>query len=354
MNPRLQKILKIVKGQRLDALILFSPANISYLTRYRSRDSYLIVSSSGVFYLTDSRYTQEARRVLEPGIKVVQISKEGALKTIAALCRRERIRIAGFEGRYIAFTVYKTLEAVCLDYTRLISVQGLVEGLRLVKDGTEVKKIEEATRVACEAMRFIAPLVTPGKSELELAAEIEHFIRYRGASNASFDIIVGSGPNSSFPHHVTGYRRIREGEPVLIDMGADIDGYKSDLTRVFFSGKINPLVRRVYDIVRTAQGMAIRAIKPGVNTAKIDKIARKYLKRYGYDRLFVHNLGHGVGLEIHEAPSLSGRSEDILRAGMVITVEPGVYFPGKFGIRIEDMVLVTQKGCRVLSTDLDK
>jgi Xaa-Pro aminopeptidase len=186
-----------------------------------------------------------------------------------------------------------------------------------------------------------------------VAGELERFLRLSGASKASFDIIVASGPNSSFPHHRTGERVIRNNEPVLVDVGADYLGYKSDLTRVFFSGKINILYRNIQEIVFKARDLAIRGIKPGKLAKDIDGLARSYIAKKGYGKYFVHSLGHGVGLEVHEGPRLSSKSGNILKAGMVLTVEPAIYIPDKFGSRVEDMVIVTRKGCEVLSGILD-
>jgi len=178
-----------------------------------------------------------------------------------------------------------------------------------------------------------------------VVAELERFIRYRGAANSAFEIIVAGGANSAFAHHIPGARKLRDRQNVLIDIGVDVCGYKSDLTRVFFLGKINSLTRRIFDIVRVAQDRAIARIRPGVVASYVDSASREFITKKGYGKYFGHNLGHGVGLEVHEAPHISPRSQEILRPGMVFTVEPAIYLPGKFGIRIEDMVLVTDKGC---------
>jgi len=190
--------------------------------------------------------------------------------------------------------------------------------------------------------------------EVEIVAELERFMRYAGARAEAFDLIVASGPNSSQPHHLSGNRKLRNNEPVLIDLGVEYEGYKSDLTRVFFLGKINILARKAYKAVLEAQDLAIKMVKPGVKLAEIDKVARDYLAKNGYAGRFGHNLGHGFGLEVHEEPRIGPHSQGLTEPGMVFTVEPGVYLPGKFGIRIEDMVLVTGKGCEVLSGSLHK
>ncbi len=183
---------------------------------------------------------------------------------------------------------------------------------------------------------------------------MERFIRYNGAAKSGFDIIVACGPHSSQPHHIPVDTKLKQNEPVLIDIGVDYLGYKSDLTRVFFLGKISVLLRKIHHIVRRAQDKAIEQIKPGKATGEIDHAARQYITQKGFGRFFSHNLGHGVGLEIHEEPHISTKGNSLLRPGMLFTVEPAIYLPGKFGMRIEDMVLVTKTGCEVLSGAIHK
>jgi Xaa-Pro aminopeptidase len=226
--------------------------------------------------------------------------------------------------------------------------------LRKIKEREELAYLRKAAEIAVRALEFAPSLLLPGRKEAEIAAELERFIRYHGASASAFEIIVASGPNSSYPHHLTSARRLKENEIVLIDIGASYCGYKSDLTRVFFLGKINPLAAKIYAIVRRAQARSIAAIRPGARINKIDQAARQSIARAGYGRFFSHSLGHGIGLEIHEAPSVSPGAKDRLKKGMVFTVEPAVYLPGKFGIRIEDTVLVTEKGAEVFSGALHK
>ena len=204
------------------------------------------------------------------------------------------------------------------------------------------------------ALKHIQQFIVPGAREIEIVAELERFIRYQGARASAFDIIVASGPNSSQPHHLSGVRKLKNNEPVLIDLGVDYQGYKSDLTRVLFLGKINILVRKVYDIVLKAQELAIKRIRPGAEMAEIDRVARDYIASQGYGAYFTHNLGHGFGLEVHEAPHLSGKEASAIKPKMTFTVEPGIYLPGKFGIRIEDMVLITTTGCEVISGAVHK
>jgi len=353
MGSPIKKIYAALARENLDGLLVSSPANISYLADFTSRDSYFLISKKENIYITDSRYTQEAKRHLQK-IATIKQSNGSVFRIIADLCRDLGLKRLGFEERYLPFAEYKKIEEGLTKRGRLITTHGLVEELRQIKNTQELEKIKKATDITIRALRFIKGFISPGTKEIEVAAEIERFIRYQGARSSAFDIIVASGPHSSFPHHLTSQRKIKNNEPVLVDIGVDYLGYKSDLTRVFFLGKMNSTVKGIYDIVRSAQERAIRGIKPGIHINKIDKIARQYITQKGYGGFFGHNLGHGIGLEVHEEPHISAKERGILKPGMVFTVEPAIYLPDKFGIRLEDMALVTPKGSEVLSGALNK
>lgn len=342
-----------LQQKNLDGLIVASQPNISYLTGYLSRDSYLLLSNKGNIYFTDSRYLEEVKIKLK-GIAVIQKINGSVFKLIAKAMRKLGLKRVGFEERLLAFGEYKNIKKSLAKSIDLIPTHSVIEDLRQVKDEGELKKIKKAAAITVKALEFIKDFVSPGKKEIEIAGELERFIRYNGADSSGFGIIVASGPNSSFPHHRTSQRKIKKNEPVLIDIGADYLGYKSDLTRVFFSGKIDSLTKEIYGIILKAQSQALRLIKPAAYANNIDFAARQYIAKKGYGKFFCHNLGHGIGLEIHEAPGISGKENIRLREGMVFTVEPAIYLPGKFGIRLEDMVLVTKDGCEVLSGALDK
>jgi len=350
---KLNKIYGFLEKQGLDALLISLPANITYLTNYISRDSFLLLSKKRNIYLTDFRYTKEARNHLNKSFSVKQTN--GALfSSLSSQCFKLGAQKVGFEEKHLSFFQHERLKEKLDKKIVLVPTKGTVEGLRQLKTPEEMTKITEATRITVSALNFIKNHLSPGKSEIEIAGELQRFIRYNGAAGASFEIIVASGPNSSFPHHISSNRKLRNNEPVLIDIGVDYSGYKSDLTRVFFLGKINFLVRKVYEIVLNAQKKAIGKIKPTVKIGEIDRAARQYIAKKGYGECFGHNLGHGIGLEVHEAPNISSQEENELKPGMVFTVEPGIYLPGKFGIRIEDMVKVNKKGVEVISGSLNK
>jgi len=348
MKDRLQKLLNRLKEESLDGLLVSLPANISYLSGFVSADAYLLVSKKESVYFTDSRYTEEVRPKLKSIASLKKIN--GSVFTlIADTCRGLGLKRIAFEERQMPYAEYKKIKENLKAKAYLIPSHNLIESLRQVKDAGEIEKIKEALRITGLALEFIGEFIRPGLKELEAAGELERFVRYQGAQEAAFNIIVASGPNSAYPHHRPGQRIIRKDDLVLVDIGVDYFGYKSDLTRVFFLDKIKGLNRRIYEIVLKAQAKAIGKIKPGVEINRIDSLSRNYIADKGYAKYFGHSLGHGIGLQTHEAPSISARNEGILAPGMVFTVEPAIYLPGKFGIRIEDMVLVTNKGCEVLS-----
>jgi Xaa-Pro aminopeptidase len=346
-------LVKKIRSNGLDGFIVSSKGNITYLTQFPNPDAYLLVASNGLTYFTDSRYTHQAQRELR-GIARLKKINGSAFKLIAQSCAELGLKRIGFEERDLPYAEYKKINSCLKTGSYLVPTHGIIEELRETKKAGEIAKIKKALKITALAMEFIRDFIRPGVSELEIAAELERFIRYQGAIGSAFDIIVAFGENSCHPHHLPTARRMKENDIVLIDAGVEYLGYKSDLTRVFFLGKINTLARRIYALVLKAQEMAIKKIKPGARAAFIDAASRKYIAGKGYGNYFMHSLGHGVGVNIHEDPSISSKSEDILKEGMVFTVEPAIYLPGKFGIRIEDMVLVTKKGCEVLSGSINK
>ena len=348
-----REFIKELKANGLDGLIVSSLANISYLTKTLNPDAYLLASLKVLTYFTDSRYSEEAKIKLKDSANLKNINGS-VFKSIARACLNLDLKKVGFEERHLPYAEYKKIKEYLKAKAYLIPTYGILEGMRMVKGPQELAKIRKALKITALAIEFIQDFIRPGVRELEIAAEWERFIRYQGAIGSAFDIIVASGASSAFPHHAPTSRKIKDNDIILIDAGVDYLGYKSDLTRVFFLGKINGLARRIYALVLKAQAMAIKKIKPGEKANVIDAASRRYITNKGYGNYFTHGLGHGVGLDIHEGPSISGKSEEILRGGMVFTVEPAVYLPGKFGIRVEDMVLVTKNGCEVLSGLINK
>jgi len=353
MNYRLKGIYSALKQRRLDGLLVSQPASISYLLESQSRDSYLLVSAAENIYFTDSRYTEEAKNFLKSNARLKECNGS-VFKHITESIIRLGLNNVGVEERYLPFAEFTKIKEYSKGKFKLIPTHGIVEDKRLIKDASEIVKLRKAAQITASVLEYIKQFLVPGIKEIEVVAELERFIRYQGARASSFDIIVASGPNSSQPHHLSGERKLRNNEPVLLDFGVDYQGYKSDLTRVLFLGKINILARKVYEIVLKAQMNAIKRVRPGAEMAEIDRVARECIAKKGYAKYFTHNLGHGFGLEVHEDPRISGNEASAVRPGMTFTIEPGIYLPGKFGIRIEDMILVTTTGCEVLSGSINK
>jgi Xaa-Pro aminopeptidase len=288
----------------------------------------------------------EARQNLKGvGIKVYRTSLADALGELVSLMKIKRI---GFDDRHISLAVFKVLKKGIPSAVKLVCVPHLVEELREIKSSYEIDQIREALAIHQQTHQFVKKTIRPGITEKNLLKELENFVRSKDAA-FSFPAIIASGPNSCFPHAKVTDRMIRKNETVLVDMGIDLKGYKSDLTRMVFLGKIPRFIRQVHDTVRRAQALAIQKVKPGVLARAVDAAARTYLTKNHLGKFFGHSLGHGVGLEIHEAPRISPKNLSPLKEGMIFTIEPAVYIPHQFGIRIEDMVLVTNKGFEVLS-----
>ena len=347
MASRLSRLTAQFKPLGIDALFVSDPVNIRYLTGYKAEDAWLLVSRKKVFYITDFRYLEHVRRSLRD-VQVVQF-KDSLFQTAADLAPKGTL---GFEENHLTYQQFTRLSQCGKGRAMLKPVSGAVEALRIIKDQEEVSLIRKAVALNLQGFRDIRSFIKPGVSEREIFFRLEGISRKRQAG-FSFPPIVASGPNSAFPHARVTDRVLKAGEPLLLDFGLEQNGYKSDLTRMFFLGKMTHSFGKVLAIIKEAQEAAFRVIKPGVPAKAVDAAARNYLAGHALDKHFGHSLGHGVGLNIHEMPSLSTKSGVILAENMVITVEPGVYFSGKYGVRQEEMVLVTKNGCEVLSGNRD-
>lgn len=343
----LSSLKKRLAKENLDALFVSKSENVSYLSGFSGHDSYLLITQGKDFFITDFRYIHQAKAQTS-GFRIEEVGKMNHFDLAASLIEKNKLDRIGFEAKYISYgEVGKIRDR--LSKQQFLPAYDLVEDIRVIKTFHEIKKIKKATDIALAVLNDVRQNIKPGDKENELAAFIEYQMRMRGAESASFDIIVLSGKNSTMPHGRPSYKAIGANEAVLIDTGARLDGYNSDLTRVFFLGKIPAIVRRVYDVVKKAQAMAIKAIKPGISASAVDAVARNYIQKHGWGKYFGHSLGHGIGKEVHESPWLSPKSKTILKPGMVFTVEPAVYLPGVGGIRLEEMVLVRDRGTEVLS-----
>lgn len=345
-NPRIQKLTSQFSSLGIDAFLATKDINITYLTGFNASESWLLVTPKESFYITDFRYILEA----EQGLKGITIKKHDGSMIQAAfeLAKDLGLKKIGFDDRHVSLAAFKQFQKNCPKGIGLIELCDVVESIREIKEEKEVDAIKDCLKLHHRAIKFLRGVIKPGLTEEVVLGKLEAYVKERRAG-FSFPSIIASGPNSCFPHAHVSRRKIKNNEPVLIDTGIDINGYKSDLTRMVLLGKIPALVSEVTEIVKDAQRKAIATIKAGVPVSVADQEARNHFKKFDLEQYFGHSLGHGVGLEIHESPRLSVKSPAVFKAGMVVTVEPGVYLPNKFGVRIEDMVLVTNKGCEVLS-----
>ncbi len=347
---RLSACREKIQDLEMDGYLVTSRVDQYYLTRFNGEDGAALILPRQVHLVTDGRFKDEAASDA-PWAKAL-VRTGSLIEAVARLVKRHRIRCLGFQPEALTVDTFGKLRKA-IRPAKLKPAPGLVRDLRLIKDAGEVAAIERAARIAQDAFRHIVRRIRVGMTERDLAADLHHDMVRRGATDASFPIIVAEGLHAAFPHAVPGDRPIKVDSAVLIDWGATVDHYRSDLTRVVFIRRIPPRIGALYAQVLAAQEAAIAALAPGQRMCDVDAVARKRLREARLDRAFSHGLGHGLGLDIHEPPRLARKVEDPLQPGMVVTVEPGVYLPGVGGVRIEDDVLVTPDGCRLL-TDLPK
>jgi len=349
IKKRIQAVHRELDKKRIDCLIVTKPANVTYTTGFLGNDSWAVITSGRVYLITDGRYTEQARKECV-GCKIIQrtdslpqavaklTKKLKSMKTIAV---EKSTSLADFQ------LLKKTVKV------RLKTVENLIETVRSCKDSSEIAAIKSASRIAAKALKQTLEYIKPGVTENELAGLLNLQIRKLDAKN-SFDSIVAFGPNASRPHHQSSKRKLKKKDTVLTDFGVKYKGYCCDITRCFAVGRPTAFYKKVYDAVQQAQTAAIKMIKPGVEIAKVDAAAREIMRKSGLP-VYGHGTGHGLGLEVHELPVIKPNNKDKpatagrLKAGHIITIEPGVYIPGKLGVRIEDDILVTESGCEILS-----
>jgi len=342
MKSRLQRLKTSLRRFSLDAIIVSNPSNIFYLSGFRGHDSYCLITPSSSFIITDFRYAQEAMRDAI-GFDII-IGGGSLISKTAKLIKARSIRRVGFESAYMSFREAEYLARAISK--KLIPVSGLLEKQRIVKDESEIASIIRAAKIAKNALKKTVKEIKKGEIENIIAARLDFFLKTQGAESSAFDTIVASGPNSSMPHARASRSRIPQSQPIIIDCGARFAGYNSDLTRTHFVGKIYERFKLIYNIVASAQAKAIDAVRPSRKISDIDKAARDYICKKGFDRYFGHATGHGIGIDVHEGPAISSKNHALAREGMVFTIEPGIYIPGSGGVRIEDMVLVTKTAYR--------
>ncbi|MGQ9546788.1 MAG: M24 family metallopeptidase [Dehalococcoidia bacterium] len=350
MMKRLQKLRTLIVRNELDAVLVSQPDNIRYLSGFTGSSAWLLISPKGAILATDFRYVEQAKGE-SPDFEVIR-TKQELRDWLPDLVSDLGWHKLGFEASFISYEGYHKLsEAIKTKQVnlQLVPTTGIVEQLRSIKEPEELVAITKAIQLAEAAFEQAKALIRPGITEKEAAWEIEKYLRQEGSEGMPFEIILASGPNSALPHARPTERVIGSGEPVLIDMGAKISGYSSDLSRTLFLSKPDGIFQEVYNIVLKAQVTAIEGIRSGMDASQGDRLARSFIQQAGYGDAFGHGLGHGVGLATHESPTLNPTSSDSLVDGMVFTVEPGIYLAGQGGVRIEDMVTLEQGKVRLLT-----
>jgi len=348
---RQKKLREHLATTRFDALLISHLPNIRYLCGFTGSAGLLLVEEAGSVFFTDVRYDTQAHDEVK-GAKVV-IARKAALTSLGEWleARRKRVRgwSIGIEAEHFTLAEKRRLTQVLPSGLRLREATSIVERARMVKDGDELNRIRAAVALGAKLFGRALEVLQPGVKETEVAGEMEFAARRGGAEAMSFPTIIASGARSALPHGRASDQVIAPGGFVVCDFGVILSGYCSDQTRTVWVGPVREDARRAYAAVKDAQQAAIEAVRSGVAVGEVDAAARKVLRKAGLGRYFTHSTGHGVGLEIHEAPRVANGQQEVLQPGMVITIEPVVYFPGKWGVRIEDMVAVTSSGCEVLT-----
>jgi Xaa-Pro aminopeptidase len=351
MSQRTGDLAGQLQEKELDAMLISAPENRRYLSGFTGSAGYLLISQKRSVLVTDSRYTEQAA-AQAPEFQVVQ--SRGGWDWLLEFLKETGHSRLGFESQTMTVATYDAiLEALRQDETlakvSLIPASGSAEMQRTIKDGDELAMLQKAIDASDAAMEAVCPQIQEGMTEREVAWRMEVAMRESGADGLSFDTIVAAGPNGAMAHHQPSDRPIGRGEPIVIDMGARVGGYCSDITRTVVVGEPDDTFRKVYDIVLGAQLTAIHTVQPGMTGEECDGLARTVIAEAGYGDSFGHSLGHGVGLAVHENPRVGPKSQDLLGPGTVFTVEPGIYLTGWGGVRIEDIVILGDQGAAVLS-----
>lgn len=353
-KSRLDIVKKKMKERGIDGLFLFPSSNQYYLTGFRTfpgeRLLLTIIPVEGEpFFIAPMLYVSQVEK--ESWIKdiITWGDEDKPYELLRRIMEQRGLNRGSFSVDDNMYAVQLLSIIKALPQIQFLPMGDLLGSLRLSKSPEEVDKIREAGRIVDEVVEEVRKGAKPGMTEIEIAALMEFEMRKRGSEGPSFETIVGSGPNSALPHYNAGERRVNSGEFMVLDFGATYKGYCSDTTRTLCMGEPTAKMREVYNVVKEAQEIGVRTVKPGIKAKEVDEAVRKYITDKGYGEYFTHRTGHGLGLEIHEEPYISGISETVLKPGMVFSIEPGIYINGEFGVRIEDIVVVTEDGCERLN-----
>ncbi len=345
MKGRIKNVHKLMEENSIDGLLIDSSQNRRYLSGFTGSAGRILFTDKQDYFLTDFRYVEQANEQTE-GYKIIEINKNFEVK-LNDLAQENGITKLGFESKAITYQQYEKYNQYI--GAELVATQDYIEKLRLIKDDSEVDKIKKAVEISDKAFEHILGFIKVGMTEREVALELEFYSKRLGAEKNAFDFIVASGKRSSLPHGIASEKKIEHGDFVTMDFGSFYQGYCSDITRTVVIGEATEKQREIYATVLNAQLQVIKEINAGMSCVDVDDIARAMIAKAGYGDNFGHGLGHGIGLEVHEGPRVSFTSEDTLEAGMVVTDEPGIYISDWGGVRIEDDLLITEKGCQVLN-----
>ncbi|MEI5994836.1 M24 family metallopeptidase [Candidatus Enterococcus mansonii] len=345
MMVRVNKLRELMKKNDLSGFLVTSPYNLRYLTNFTGTTGLAVITLDKAFFVTDFRYTEQAAEQAQ-GFEIIQ-NTGPIYDEVVAIAEKELLANLAFEETFVSFAEYSLLEEITP--CDLIPVAGVIEELREVKDEEEIAIIEKACSIADLAFKHILTVIKPGMTEIEIANQLDFYMRSLGASGVSFETIVASGVRSAMPHGVASHKVIEKGDLITLDFGCYYEGYVSDMTRTFAIGEPDSKLKDIYQIVLEAQLKVLDEAKPGLTGIQLDAIARDHIASYGYGEAFGHSTGHGIGLEIHEGPNVSFRADKQFVPGNVITDEPGIYLAGLGGVRIEDDLLITKEGNRVLT-----
>lgn len=349
VGDRVDRLRRGLEVERIDALIVTASSNIRWLTGFTGSAGLVVVTGDDLLLVTDGRYTEQAAEQLEASQAPARLEITSTAQRDLVVSSLTGARRIGLEADHVTWSAERRYATEWFPDREMVATSGLVERLRRRKDPAERARMEVAALVADTALADVRHRLVEMPTESEFAAELDATMRALGATRPSFETIVASGPNGAKPHARPGDRRLRDGDLVILDFGCVIDGYCSDMTRTIAIGEVDETSRRMVEVVTAANAAGVAAVRDGVPAADIDAIARAVIADAGWGELFTHGTGHGVGLDIHEAPRLGGTSPDVLRAGDVVTVEPGVYLPAHGGARMEDSVVVTTDGCELLT-----
>lgn len=346
IEKRLNNLRNKMREKDIDAVLVVKRANVIYLSGFTGTAAYLLITGEDAVIVTDFRYKEQAE--LEAGLYDVVQYQGNVAPALEQQLKLRGVKRLGFEETFLSFERYREFQNN-LGINEMVPMEGMVESLRIVKDDEEAERIKKAVGIADMAFSHVLQYIKPGVREIEIAAEIEYYMRKHGAKGTSFETIVASGTRSAMPHGVASEKPVEHGEAITFDFGAVYKDYCSDITRTVFLGQPSCEMKKIYGIVLDAQILSLEAIKSELDCVEIDRTARDFIEKAGYGSFFGHGLGHGVGLEVHEAPRLFPNANGRLLNGMTVTVEPGIYLSGMGGVRIEDLVIIRNDRALVLT-----